>query len=64
MKGIYKVKVCGSTIQWMVEVVAESERDARLHAAHAHRTSIRSAKLIEIINDHYDGDFYINSKRI
>ena len=59
MASIYKLKVFGAWRNWIVEIVAENERDSRLHAAHAHRAPIKKATIIETINNNYNGDYYM-----
>lgn len=64
MAAVYRIKVSNPYDTWMVEIVADDERTARLQAAHAHCSSIKGAKLVEVVDSDYHGEFYTKGERI
>ena len=64
MAAVYKIKVSGPYETWMVEIVADDERTARLQAAHSYCASIKGAKLVEVVDSDYHGEFYMKGEKL
>lgn len=64
MKKVFVIKIMGHFESLEIELVAETEQEARILAAHSCRCSVKSITCIKCINENYNEDYYFKTIKL